>query len=212
MPGHGPLAQRDRRRTTRRARCLRIVMAHYGFAAARPGANDNALGSRRGGGARRRGSTLIEPGLRRLAGGHRRGGARLHRLARPPRGARARTPRARAHGAQAALQWALSLDEVGRDRPFWLRSPVSGPRPRRRGRAARRRRARGTSRSAGCATRSTGNSDHREFQLLGLPAAKLGVGAGGEPCRHMACDRPSRLDPKSLVLARRMTAGALRAR
>ena len=59
---------------------------------------------------------------------------------------------------------------------------------------------------------STGNSDHREFQLLGLPAAKLGVGAGGEPCRHMPCDRPSRLDPKSLVLARRMTAGALRAR
>jgi len=59
---------------------------------------------------------------------------------------------------------------------------------------------------------STGNSDHREFELLGLPAAKLGVGVGGEPCRHMACDRPSRLDPKSLVLARRMTAGALRAR
>ena len=59
---------------------------------------------------------------------------------------------------------------------------------------------------------STGNSDHREFQLLGLPAAKLGVGAGGEPCRHMACDRPSRLDPTSLVLARRMTADALRAR
>lgn len=59
---------------------------------------------------------------------------------------------------------------------------------------------------------STGNSDHREFQLLGLPAAKLGVGAGGEPCRHSPCDRPSRLDPKSLVLARRMTAEALRAR
>jgi hypothetical protein len=59
---------------------------------------------------------------------------------------------------------------------------------------------------------SSGDSDHREFQLLGLPAAKLGVGAGGEPCRHMACDRPSRLDPTSLVLARRMTAGALRAR
>ena len=58
----------------------------------------------------------------------------------------------------------------------------------------------------------TGNSDHREFQLLGLPGAKLGVGAGGEPCRHMPCDRPSRLDPRSLVLARRMTAEALRAR
>ena len=59
---------------------------------------------------------------------------------------------------------------------------------------------------------STGNSDHREFELLGLPAAKLGVGAGGEPCRHMPCDRPSRLDPASLTLARRMTAAALLAR
>jgi hypothetical protein len=59
---------------------------------------------------------------------------------------------------------------------------------------------------------STGNSDHREFELIGLPAAKLGVGAGGEPCRHMACDRPARLDPKSLLLARKMAAEALRAR
>jgi hypothetical protein len=59
---------------------------------------------------------------------------------------------------------------------------------------------------------SSGNSDHREFELLDLPGAKLGVGAGGEPCRELACDRPSRLDPKSLVLARRMTAETLRAR
>jgi hypothetical protein len=58
----------------------------------------------------------------------------------------------------------------------------------------------------------SGNSDHREFNLLGMPAAKLGVGAGGEPCRHMACDRPSRLDPHSLRLARRIALEALRAR
>ncbi len=32
----------------------------------------------------------------------------------------------------------------------------------------------------------TGNSDHREFALAGLPAAKLGV--PDEPCRHTACD------------------------
>jgi hypothetical protein len=56
---------------------------------------------------------------------------------------------------------------------------------------------------------STGNSDHREFELLGLPAAKLGVGAGGEPCRHSACDRPERLDPVSLRLARRIVESAL---
>ena len=56
---------------------------------------------------------------------------------------------------------------------------------------------------------STGNSDHREFEMLGLPAAKLGVGAGGEPCRHTACDRPERLDPVSLRLARRIVESAL---
>ena len=55
----------------------------------------------------------------------------------------------------------------------------------------------------------TGNSDHREFELLGLPAAKLGAGAGGEPCRHLACDRPERLDPVSLRLARRIVELAL---
>jgi hypothetical protein len=59
---------------------------------------------------------------------------------------------------------------------------------------------------------SIGNSDHREFELLGMPAAKLGVGAGGEPCRHMSCDTPSRLRRKPLVMARRMVAEALRLR
>ena len=58
----------------------------------------------------------------------------------------------------------------------------------------------------------TGNSDHREFELLGLPAAKLGVGAGGEPCRHTACDRPGRLDPVSLRLVRRIVESALSGR
>jgi hypothetical protein len=38
------------------------------------------------------------------------------------------------------------------------------------------------------------------------------VGAGGERCRDMACDQPSRLDRKSLLFARKMTAEALRAR
>jgi hypothetical protein len=59
---------------------------------------------------------------------------------------------------------------------------------------------------------STGNSDHREFELLGMPGAKLGVGSGGEPCRHMPCDRPRRLDPVSLRLARRAAEAALASR
>jgi hypothetical protein len=58
----------------------------------------------------------------------------------------------------------------------------------------------------------TGNSDHREFELLGMPAAKLGVGAEGEPCRHMPCDVPDRLDPRSLRLARLLVERAIGSR
>jgi hypothetical protein len=126
-------------------------------------------------------------------------------------GALALARRVRARGGKRRLQWALSLDEVGRDRPFWLRSPVSAARPGVEGvllRAARRARVP----ISWVRDDDTGNSDHREFELLGLPAMKIGVGAGGEPCRHTACDRPSRLDPTSLVLARKLAAEALRAR
>jgi LmbE family N-acetylglucosaminyl deacetylase len=125
-------------------------------------------------------------------------------------GALALARRARARGGKRRLQWALSLDEVGRDRPFWLRSPAAAPRPGVEGallRAARRTRVR----VSWVRDEDTGNSDHREFELLGLPAAKLGVGGGGEPCRHLPCARPSRLERTSLVLARRMVAEALRA-
>ena len=124
-------------------------------------------------------------------------------------GAMALARRARAHGARRRLRIALSLDEVGRDRPFWLRSPAPSPRPRVEGAVL------GAARRAGVPVRwvrdeGTGNSDHREFELLGLPGAKLGVGAGGEPCRHTPCDRPSRLDRTSLRLARRVVEGAVR--
>jgi aminopeptidase YwaD len=190
--------------------CLRIVMAHTDSAPPAPGANDNASGL-----------GVVASLAGRLTPTH------------PPRcdvwlvatgaeervytgspdhlGALALARRARSHGARRRLQWALSLDEVGRDRPFWLRSPASAVRPS----------VEQALLNAGSSARvpvswvrdeSTGNSDHREFELLGLPGAKLGVGAGGEPCRHMACDRPSRLDPTSLRLARRLTAAALRAR
>jgi hypothetical protein len=117
--------------------------------------------------------------------------------------------RLRARGGARRLDWELSLDEVGRDRPFWLRSPVAAPRAGvERALLAAGRRARvpvGWVRDEG-----SGNSDQREIELLGMPGAKLGVGAGGEPCRHSPCDRPSRLDPRSLSQARRLVAEALR--
>jgi Zn-dependent M28 family amino/carboxypeptidase len=189
--------------------CLWILMAHADTVPPSPGAEDNASGV----------GTLVALAPRVAAlqpacdvwlvatGAE----ERIYTGSPDHLGALALARRARAHGARRRLQWALSLDEVGRDRPFWLRSPVSVARPKVEGALL------DAAASAGVPVswvrdESTGNSDHREFQLLGLPAAKLGVGAGGEPCRHMACDRSSRLDPKSLVLARRMTAAALRAR
>jgi len=186
--------------------CLRIVMAHTDSAPGAPGANDNASGL--GVVASLAGRlTRIDPhcDVWLVATGAEE---RVYTGSPDHLGALALARRARSHGARRRLQWALSLDEVGRDRPFWLRSPLSAARPTVE---------RALLDAAGSVDvpvswvrdESTGNSDHREFELLGLPAAKLGVGEGGEPCRHMPCDRPSRLDPRSLVLARRMTAAAL---
>jgi aminopeptidase YwaD len=189
--------------------CLRIVMAHTDSTPNAPGANDNAsgLGVVASLAGRLR---LIDPwcDVWLVATGAEE---RVYTGSPDHLGALALAKRARAHGARKRLHWALSLDEVGRDRPFWLRSPASAVRPKVEGELLAAAGRVGVPVSW-VRDESSGNSDHREFELLGLPAAKLGVGAGGEPCRHMPCDRPSRLDPKSLVLARRMTAEALRAR
>jgi aminopeptidase YwaD len=190
-------------------RCLRIVMAHADSTPAGPGANDNASGlgvvAALAGRLRR-----IDPwcDVWLVATGAEE---RVYTGSPDHLGARALARRARAHGGRKRLRWALALDEVGRDRPFWLRSPVAGPRPRVEG-ALLAAAARAGVPVSWVRDDTDGNSDHREFELLGLPGAKLGVGAGGEPCRHTACDRPSRLDPRSLVLARRLAAEALRAR
>jgi hypothetical protein len=57
----------------------------------------------------------------------------------------------------------------------------------------------------------TGNSDHREFELDGLPAAKLGPWGGSEPCRHLPCDTWQRLDRTTLRQALAIAAGVARA-
>ena len=189
--------------------CLRIVMAHSDSLPPAPGANDNASGL---------GVVAELAGRLRLirpwcdvwlvaTGAEERGytGSPDHlgalRLAR----------RARAHHARKRLRWALSLDEVGRDYPFWLRSPVGAPRAAVEG-ALFDAAGRAGTQVSWVRDESTGNSDHREFQLIHLPAAKLGVGAGGEPCRHMRCNTAARLQRKPLTGARRMVADALRAR
>ena len=191
------------------SRCLRIVMAHTDSAPGAPGANDNASGL----GV----LAAVAPSLARLGPACDvwlvATGAEERIYTRSPDhlGALALARRVRARGGRRSLHWALSIDEVGRDRPFWLRSPVARRRPGVEGKllaAARSARVP----VSWVRDESTGNSDHREFQLLGLPAAKLGVGAGGEPCRHRPCDRPSRLDRRSLTQAQRLVERALRAR
>ena len=181
-------------------RCLRIVMAHADSVPRGPGANDNASGL----GV----LAALAPRLRRLAlrcdvwlvatGAE----ERVYTGSRDHLGALALARRVRSRGLRRRLRWALSLDEVGRGAGFWLRSPVRRPR---RGveRPLLGPRVRWV-RDAG-----TGNSDHREFQLLGMPAMKLGV-AGTEPCRHLPCDRAARLQAGALGLARRVVERALR--
>ena len=189
--------------------CLRIVMAHTDSTPNAPGANDNASGLAVVAALAGR-LQLIGPGcdVWLVATGAEE---RVYTGSPDHLGALALARRARSHGARRRLRWALSLDEVGRDRPFWLRSPASAARPTVEGALLAAAGRVGV--PVSWMREETGdNSDHREFHLAGLPAAKLGVGAGREPCRHMACDRPSRLDPKSLVLARRLTAEALRPR
>jgi aminopeptidase YwaD len=190
------------------ATCLRIAMAHTDSAPPAPGANDNASGL---GVLAAVASHVrsLEPGcdVWLVATGAEE---RVYTWAADHLGALALARRARARGGQRRLQWALSLDEVGRDRPFWLRSPVPAVRSGVEG--ALLRAARGAHVPVSwMRDDDTGNSDHREFELLGLPGMKLGVGAGGEPCRHTACDRPERLDPTSLRLARRLLEAALTA-
>ena len=188
--------------------CLHIVMAHTDSTPDGPGANDNASGlgvlgalaGRLGRHPERCDVWLVATGAEE----------RVYTRSPDHLGALALARRVRER-ERRALRWALSLNEVGRDRPFWLRSPRAAPRPGLEGalvRAARRVGAR----ISWVPDEGTGNSDHREFELLGLPAAKLGVGAGGEPCRHTACDRPGRLDPVSLRLVRRIVESALSGR
>jgi hypothetical protein len=208
VPGHGAshnvIGVLDTPQT-----CLRIVMAHSDTTPWGPGANDNASGLGVVAALAGRLERIAPPCDLWLAAT----GAeeRLYTGSPDHLGALALARRARLRGGARRLDWALSLDEVGRDRPFWLRSPVATPRAgveRALVRAARRARVPvGWVRDEG-----TGNSDHREFALTGLPAAKLGVGAEGEPCRHRSCDRPRRLDPVSLRLARRLVESALRTR
>ena len=176
--------------------CLVILMAHADTVPPSPGAHDNASGV----------GTLVAlaPRLRAVAppcdtwlvatGAE----ERLFTGHPDHLGASALVRHVRAQRRVRDLRWALSLDEVGRGRAMWLRSPAVR-RVERRVLAA----ARGTGlRVRWVADSGTGHSDHREFNLAGLPAAKLGVPE--EPLRHTAGDVASRLEPRTFPRVRRL--------
>ncbi len=165
-----------------RADCLRVLMAHADTMPAGPGAEDNASGL----GV----LAALAPRLRApecdvwlVATGAEE---RLYTGSPDHLGARALAPAV----PRRRLRYALSLDEVGTSARLRLRSPVPAPRrgvERELLRAAPAARARvDWLRDAG-----TGNSDHRELELSGRRAVKLG--AVDNPCRHSACDTPGRL-------------------
>ncbi len=103
----------------------------------------------------------------------------------------------KAEGRGGDLRFALSVDMVGRGKRFYLRSPQPAARDGVEGvilAAARR---------AGVTVRwardsGDGNSDHREFELAGLPGAVLEVWKGIDPCHHEGCDRPGRIQKPSV--------------
>jgi aminopeptidase YwaD len=106
-------------------------------------------------------------------------------------------------GRRADLRFALSVDMVGRGKRFYLRSPQPSTRPAVEGKVL------AAAKGAGVTVRwardsGTGNSDHREFELAGMPAAVLEVWKGIDPCHHEGCDRVGRLQGPALNRALRV--------
>lgn len=181
------------------ASCLVILMAHSDSTPGSPGAVDNGSGL----------GALVDlaPRVRAIdppcdlwlvATGAEE---RIYTGSPDHLGATALVRRVKRERRAGDLRLALSLDEVGRDTRMWVRSSARSP--RRRVERAVTRAARGTGldvawvREAG-----SGNSDHREFQIRGLPAAKLGIAA--YPHRHTSADTWGKLSPGTFPRVRRL--------
>jgi aminopeptidase YwaD len=186
----------------RPATCLWILMAHADTVPPSPGAEDNASGV----------GTLValaprvaalEPAcdVWLVATGAEE---RIYTGQPDHLGASALVRRVQRRDRAGDLRWALSLDEVGRGREMWLRSP----RMRRFD-----RRVIAAARGSGLRVRwvadgGPGNSDHREFGLAGLTAGKLGV--PDNPIRHTAADVAGRLQERTFPRVRRLLEALLR--
>jgi Zn-dependent M28 family amino/carboxypeptidase len=100
-------------------------------------------------------------------------------------------------GRAADLRFALSVDMVGRGRRFYLRSPQPSPRHAVEGAILDAARAAGV-RVRWARDSGEGNSDHRELELAGMPAAVIQVWRGFDRCHHEPCDLPGRLQKGAL--------------
>lgn len=181
------------------ASCLVILMAHSDSTPGSPGAVDNGSGL----------GALVDLAPRLGAIDPAcdvwlvATGAEERNYTRQPDhlGASALVRRVRRERRTGDLRLALSLDEVGRGTRMRLRSSARAP--RKRVERAVVGAARGTGldvawvRDAG-----SGNSDHREFQIRGLPAAKLGV--ADYPYRHTSADTWDKLSPSTFPRVRRL--------
>ena len=189
--------------------CLKILMAHTDSVSIGPGAVDNASGV--GVIAALAGRLdeirpycdvwLVATGAeeRPYTGQpNHLGATRLVKYVRQQRSAR-------------RLRYAFSLDMVGRGGRFQLRSPQGAPRQRVEGQLlAAGRRTNVTLRWK--PDSDTGNSDHREFELAGMPGLVMQLWVGVDRCWHTACDTWPRLQRRSLRRAQRVAEDVLRRR
>jgi aminopeptidase YwaD len=173
-----------------RTRCLKVLMGHADSVPPSPGAEDNASGvgtlvalaEALGPGAAPHCETwLVATGAEE----------RPYTRQADHLGALALARRLRRSGRARDVRFALSLDEVGSARTFWLWSPAGAPRQGVE-RAVLREARRAGVRVRWVRDTTGGNSDHRELEIHGMPAMKLGVPAN--PCRHRACDTAGLLE------------------
>jgi aminopeptidase YwaD len=191
----------------RRARCLKIVTAHADTSLVSPGGNDNASGT----------GVLVAlaPRLRLL---HPRCTVWLVATGAEERfvyhgrnhlGAEALLRGVRRRGLTRRLSLVLDLDEMGFGSRFWLRSNASRVRAHVEGRVLAAARAVHVGltwvRDSG-----SGNSDHREFQLAGLPAVSIEIFRGFDVCNEQACDTWRRISSRSLARVQRVAERVLR--
>jgi aminopeptidase YwaD len=183
------------------AKCLIILMAHIDSVPPGRGANDNASGVGL--------LVALAPGLSGLAPGCDvwlvATGSEERVVTGLPyhSGAAALVKQVKAEDRGGDLRYALSVDMVGRGKRFYLRSPEPGVRAGVEGAVlAAAQRAAVTVRWA--RDSGTGNSDHREFELAGLPAAVLQVWRGFDACHHEGCDQPGRLQKPAMKRALRV--------